>query len=203
MESVMNSMNFLAHLSPSPTLAMSIASNPTRWYTRSTVAYDLPYNVHVNSPFQKEDRYITLKESTNIISSGTTGLTTWEVCVFPSEHTYTTIQVSPSGDIIVLHVCDSCRCVCRLHTTLWNGQQKTHRTSVRSEGFTALHTACFFISPLHARHILELGCGLGLVGLALCSSCDPLSYCFTDCHPQVLTLLRDNIDINLIGTDIT
>ena len=85
MKSVTNFTSFTAHLSPNLTLTMSIASSPTRWYTQSSVTYDLP--IHCLFAFQKEDRYITLKESTNIISSGTTGLTTWEVCVCPSECT--------------------------------------------------------------------------------------------------------------------
>lgn len=49
------------------------------------------------------------------------------------------------------------------------------------------------------RHVLELGSGVGLVGMAMCRTCTPTSYCFTDCHPQVLSLLSSNIHLNSSG----
>ncbi|XP_071516172.1 protein-lysine N-methyltransferase EEF2KMT-like isoform X2 [Panulirus ornatus] len=47
------------------------------------------------------------------------------------------------------------------------------------------------------KRILELGAGLGLLGLAVIQSCKPLSYIFTDLHHSVLKTLKENIYINL------
>ena len=52
-------------------------------------------------------------------------------------------------------------------------------------------------SFLSFRHVVELGCGLGLTGIVACRTCGVRSYTFTDCHPQVLFLLAKNIETNL------
>uniref|UniRef100_T1HAD4 FAM86 domain-containing protein n=1 Tax=Rhodnius prolixus TaxID=13249 RepID=T1HAD4_RHOPR len=50
---------------------------------------------------------------------------------------------------------------------------------------------------LKGKHILELGCGSGLTGLAVIfSSISPKSYTFSDCHPLVLENLQYNIRLN-------
>ena len=46
------------------------------------------------------------------------------------------------------------------------------------------------------RDILELGSGLGMLGLAVCKKCAIQRYTFTDCHNHVLNLLASNIHIN-------
>ncbi|XP_026217686.1 protein-lysine N-methyltransferase EEF2KMT isoform X3 [Anabas testudineus] len=46
------------------------------------------------------------------------------------------------------------------------------------------------------RTVLELGSGVGLTGIAICRSCSPKRFVFTDCHPTVLQKLRDNIQQN-------
>ncbi len=47
------------------------------------------------------------------------------------------------------------------------------------------------------RHIIELGAGSGLLGLALLKYSDEiLSYTFTDYSPMILNLLRQNILLN-------
>lgn len=46
------------------------------------------------------------------------------------------------------------------------------------------------------RTVLELGSGVGLTGVALCRSCSPSRYVFSDCHPSVLQRLRDNVRLN-------
>uniref|UniRef100_A0A672YKB3 FAM86 N-terminal domain-containing protein n=2 Tax=Sphaeramia orbicularis TaxID=375764 RepID=A0A672YKB3_9TELE len=46
------------------------------------------------------------------------------------------------------------------------------------------------------RTVLELGSGVGLTGIAICRSCQPSTYVFSDCHPTVLQKLRDNVDLN-------
>ncbi|KAK0085120.1 hypothetical protein PV325_005740 [Microctonus aethiopoides] len=45
--------------------------------------------------------------------------------------------------------------------------------------------------------VLELGSGVGLTGLTVLSTCLPNKYTFTDCHPSVLKLLKENISLNL------
>lgn len=51
-------------------------------------------------------------------------------------------------------------------------------------------------SPLSTRTVLELGSGVGLTGVAICLSCRPSRYVFTDCHPNVLQRLKANVRLN-------
>ncbi|XP_014648880.1 PREDICTED: protein-lysine N-methyltransferase EEF2KMT [Ceratotherium simum simum] len=46
------------------------------------------------------------------------------------------------------------------------------------------------------RTVLELGSGAGLTGLAICKTCHPRAYVFSDCHSHVLEQLRGNILLN-------
>ncbi|XP_035947495.1 protein-lysine N-methyltransferase EEF2KMT isoform X1 [Halichoerus grypus] len=46
------------------------------------------------------------------------------------------------------------------------------------------------------RTVLELGSGAGLTGLAICKTCCPSTYVFSDCHSCVLEQLRGNILLN-------
>ncbi|XP_014444571.1 protein-lysine N-methyltransferase EEF2KMT isoform X5 [Tupaia chinensis] len=46
------------------------------------------------------------------------------------------------------------------------------------------------------RTVLELGSGAGLTGLAICKTCRPRAYVFSDCHGRVLQQLRGNILLN-------
>ncbi|NXX97696.1 EF2KT methyltransferase, partial [Centropus bengalensis] len=46
------------------------------------------------------------------------------------------------------------------------------------------------------RTVLELGSGIGFTGIAVCKACHPKQYIFSDCHPQVLKALAENICLN-------
>ncbi|KAG8042727.1 hypothetical protein G9C98_005367 [Cotesia typhae] len=46
------------------------------------------------------------------------------------------------------------------------------------------------------KSIVELGSGVGLTGITVLKTCKPKSYTFTDCHPRVLDLLEENIELN-------
>ncbi|XP_078096099.1 protein-lysine N-methyltransferase EEF2KMT isoform X7 [Mustelus asterias] len=75
--------------------------------------------------------------------------------------------------------------------------------AIISEGTTGLVTweaAQFFAEwamenseVFNCRSILELGSGIGLVGITICKTCTPKQYIFSDCHPNVLQQLRTNI----------
>ncbi|OXB52488.1 hypothetical protein ASZ78_005430, partial [Callipepla squamata] len=44
--------------------------------------------------------------------------------------------------------------------------------------------------------VLELGSGVGFTGLAICKTCNPKTYIFSDYHHCVLKQLRENIHLN-------
>ncbi|NXF74315.1 EF2KT methyltransferase, partial [Sclerurus mexicanus] len=46
------------------------------------------------------------------------------------------------------------------------------------------------------RTVLELGSGIGFTGIAICKTCQPKTYIFSDCHQCVLRQLRENIHLN-------
>ncbi|NXD44684.1 EF2KT methyltransferase, partial [Copsychus sechellarum] len=46
------------------------------------------------------------------------------------------------------------------------------------------------------RTILELGSGIGFTGIAICKTCQPRTFIFSDCHPRVLRQLEENIQLN-------
>lgn len=43
---------------------------------------------------------------------------------------------------------------------------------------------------------MELGSGIGFTGIAICKTCNPKAYIFSDCHPCVLQQLTENIRLN-------
>ncbi|XP_061848591.1 protein-lysine N-methyltransferase EEF2KMT isoform X2 [Colius striatus] len=47
-----------------------------------------------------------------------------------------------------------------------------------------------------SRTVLELGSGIGFTGIAICKSCKPRTYIFSDYHPSVLKQLTQNIHLN-------
>ncbi|KAJ7420246.1 Protein-lysine N-methyltransferase EEF2KMT [Pitangus sulphuratus] len=86
--------------------------------------------------------WVTLCESTALISGGTTGLVTWDAA---------------------------------LHLAGWAGGNP---------------------ELFRARTVLELGSGVGFTGIAICKTCQPKTYIFSDCHPRVLSQLGENIHLN-------
>ncbi|XP_047212405.1 protein-lysine N-methyltransferase EEF2KMT-like [Girardinichthys multiradiatus] len=51
------------------------------------------------------------------------------------------------------------------------------------------------------RSVLELGSGVGLTGITVCRSCNPLRFVFSDCHSAVLEKLRENVRLNRLGEE--
>jgi len=78
--------------------------------------------------------------------------------------------------------------------------------NIISNGTTGLHVwpACYqLVDYLKINHdifnnksVLELGCGLGLLGLNCLKICKPKKYLFTDSHQKVLNQLKSNILYN-------
>lgn len=87
-----------------------------------------------------------------------------------------------------------------------NLQESVHIISQGTTGLStwqaALHLSewCFEQeSLLKNKNVLELGSGLGFLGVALCKQCKLDSFTFSDFHPQVLFLLMKNIEINFLN----
>ncbi|XP_064478570.1 protein-lysine N-methyltransferase EEF2KMT-like [Ornithodoros turicata] len=55
---------------------------------------------------------------------------------------------------------------------------------------------------LDGKRLLELGCGVGFMGLTICKCCSPKSYTFTDVHEAVLDAVRKNVDINRLQENV-
>ncbi|XP_076122331.1 protein-lysine N-methyltransferase EEF2KMT [Alosa pseudoharengus] len=82
----------------------------------------------------------------------------------------------------------------------------TESQAVISEGTTGLVTweAALYLTEwalenpqmFSGRTLLELGSGVGLTGIAICRSCKPRKYVFSDFHPRVLQKLRTNVNLN-------
>ncbi|KAM4632280.1 protein-lysine N-methyltransferase EEF2KMT isoform 1-T2 [Discoglossus pictus] len=87
-----------------------------------------------------------------------------------------------------------------------DGVTLSENRAIISEGTTGLVTweaalslAEWAIENPHVfknRTILELGSGIGLTGLAICKSCHPKRYVFSDYHQRVLQQLKENIHLN-------
>ncbi|XP_031981891.1 protein-lysine N-methyltransferase EEF2KMT isoform X3 [Corvus moneduloides] len=63
----------------------------------------------------------------------------------------------------------------------------------------ALHLAQWALenpSVFRDRTVLELGSGIGFTGIAICKTCQPRTFIFSDCHPRVLRQLGENIRLN-------
>ncbi|XP_058672028.1 protein-lysine N-methyltransferase EEF2KMT [Ammospiza caudacuta] len=63
----------------------------------------------------------------------------------------------------------------------------------------ALHLAQWALqnpSLFRGRTVLELGSGVGFTGIAICKSCQPRTFIFSDCHPRVLSQLGENLQLN-------
>ncbi|XP_028413148.1 protein-lysine N-methyltransferase EEF2KMT-like [Dendronephthya gigantea] len=92
--------------------------------------------------YQPCGQVVTLCESKQVVSQGTTGLNTWQAGMYLSN---------------------------------WVVQNK---------------------NILEGKNILELGCGVGLLGLVSLHSCNPQTYTFTDRHEQVLNKVIENLKTN-------
>lgn len=51
------------------------------------------------------------------------------------------------------------------------------------------------------KNVLELGCGVGLTGMSVVSTCSPKQYIFSDCHPTVLDMLCENVKLNFLSNE--
>uniref|UniRef100_A0A914WF31 FAM86 N-terminal domain-containing protein n=1 Tax=Plectus sambesii TaxID=2011161 RepID=A0A914WF31_9BILA len=62
--------------------------------------------------------------------------------------------------------------------------------------FTMAEWAAQNAKMFAGKNVLELGCGVGVTGLAVLRCCRPMSYTFTDGNDKVLDRLRANVSLN-------
>ncbi|NWV96234.1 EF2KT methyltransferase, partial [Machaerirhynchus nigripectus] len=90
----------------------------------------------------------------------------------------------PTGDCVSL--CESTALISGGTTGLVTWEAALHLAQ------WALHNPGLF----RDRTILELGSGIGFTGIAICKTCQPRTFTFSDCHPRVLRQLGENIRLN-------
>ncbi|NXQ13201.1 EF2KT methyltransferase, partial [Peucedramus taeniatus] len=90
----------------------------------------------------------------------------------------------PSGDCVSL--CESTALISGGTTGLLTWEAALHLTQ------WALQNPGLF----RGRTVLELGSGIGFTGIAICKTCQPRTFIFSDCHPRVLRQLGENIQQN-------
>ncbi|XP_038006914.1 protein-lysine N-methyltransferase EEF2KMT isoform X2 [Motacilla alba alba] len=90
----------------------------------------------------------------------------------------------PSGDCVSL--CESTALISGGTTGLltWEAALHLAQWALRNPGL------------FRGRTVLELGSGIGFTGIAICKSCQPRTFIFSDCHPRVLRQLGENIQLN-------
>ncbi|KAM9471321.1 protein-lysine N-methyltransferase EEF2KMT isoform 1-T1 [Salvelinus alpinus] len=142
----------------------------------------------------------------------TSSLTGWytTVCVMSLCSVWRTHTSSLAGWYTTVCVMSLCS-VWRTHTSSLTGWYttvcvmslcsvwRTHVLTDRLVHYCVCYVIVFCLENTHiftGRTVLELGCGVGLTGIAVCRSCYPSSYVFSDCHLSVLHRLRDNIQLN-------
>ncbi|XP_028310289.1 protein-lysine N-methyltransferase EEF2KMT-like isoform X1 [Gouania willdenowi] len=92
--------------------------------------------------------------------------------------------ILPSGDVVSLQ--ESVAVISEGTTGLvtWEASQYLSEWALE-------HTQMF-----RGRSVLELGSGVGLVGVVICRCCSPSTFVFSDCHDSVLDKLRRNVELN-------
>ncbi|XP_077642910.1 protein-lysine N-methyltransferase EEF2KMT isoform X1 [Lonchura striata] len=100
-----------------------------------------------------------------------------------STHCYKN-YLMPSGDCVSL--CESTALISGGTTGLLTWEAALHLAQ------WALQNPGLF----RGRTILELGSGIGFTGIAICKTCQPRTFIFSDCHPRVLRQLGENIQLN-------
>ncbi|XP_041318314.1 protein-lysine N-methyltransferase EEF2KMT [Pyrgilauda ruficollis] len=90
----------------------------------------------------------------------------------------------PSGDSVSL--CESTALICGGTTGLltWEAALLLAQWALQNPGL------------FRGRTVLELGSGIGFTGIAICKTCQPRTFIFSDCHPRVLRQLGENIQLN-------
>ncbi|NWV34285.1 EF2KT methyltransferase, partial [Grantiella picta] len=118
----------------------------------------------------------------------------------PLDELYDTLADILKEDVFVTH--------CYKNYLLPTGDSVSlcESTALITEGTTglvtwegALHLAQWALenpTVFRDRTILELGSGIGFTGIAICKTCQPRTFVFSDCHPRVLQQLGENLRLN-------
>ena len=155
-----------------------------------------------------ESVFVTLRERKEMISCGTTGLVTWQAGLAMIEWALAEEQSKGSGNAVgaggmceggvKAHHDPNSRTITVSCESRGEEAEGQCGSTLANDSRASIHSdiTCDQPSIFRGRRILELGCGVGFLGLAIHALFCPAYLVLSDCHPMVLDMLHTNLAVN-------